>query len=969
MAAVASAAVLLPPPTDHRTGLGGEPDAKSASPAGSAAADPAAGLAPEFASVRPVLAKFCLDCHGGKGEPEGGPDLAKLSEAAKALVPGKALDPKTAAVWRDVLTVVRAGEMPPDGSPKLPAADRARLIAWTEAVSRPPPGSAPDPGRPVLRRLTRLEYNNTVRDLLGLPYDVFMFPERLPFKKDYFDPAAGKMPPTVKVSPYEYGAKMPALLGHGGLPGDNRAEHGFANRGDVQNVSPLLMEKYLAVATDILASPTLKDAARLRELFGDAAPVAPGKPGPKTAGRIDVPAVTAFAPAGNLKADAEGARPSSSRFRELLAEAVSAGDGGVFDVSGDAAGKTLPGDGRSTLAVAFGAGKTLAVTATEDLWLVAFSSAKPTSGGLLIANKDKGRKTYDLAFRVEGGAADELVSRLGVAVLARNKESGEVALTANFTDGSSATLTAELPAGAGNTFFSFTAPPNEGVSTLRVDGSKFSGDFVLIDDLAFVTSGGPATGRRAAPAVPAVETPRPAAVKPGREGAKERFASFLRRAFRRPADEAAVERYLRPYDAAKAAGADDAAALRESVKAVLASPRFLYLAEPVDPAAGAVRALDDWEIASRLSYFLWASMPDDELLAAAAAGKLKDPAELERQTRRMLRDPKVRELSETFAVQWLRLNELWSAQPDRRMFKAFYAGPQGKGTLHADLMTEALLLIETILVEDRSVLEFVDADWGYLNKRVIQHYGLAGPLAEQMEAAGMLAADDRAGLAKQRQKNSGAERIWLRIRWPDRSRGGAITTGAVLTLTSLPQRTSPVKRGAWVLETLPNRPPKPPAVAVAPLEKADVASTATVRQKLEAHRADPNCAGCHNRIDPPGFALESFDAAGAWRDRDGDSPVDASGVLPDGRKFSGPAGFKDALLAKREEFVRAFAGHMLSYALGRKLEPSDDAVLAAVADAAARDGYKFSRVVVAIVGSPAFRTIRNAEAGGAPLSR
>lgn len=229
---------------------------------------------------------------------------------------------------------------------------------------------------------------------------------------------------------------------------------------------------------------------------------------------------------------------------------------------------------------------------------------------------------------------------------------------------------------------------------------------------------------------------------------------------------------------------------------------------PKLPAADRARL-----IASRLSYFLWASMPDDELLAAAAVGKLKDPAELERQTRRMLRDPKVRELSETFAVQWLRLNELWSAQPDRKMLKAFYAGPQGKGTLHADLMTEALLRIETILVEDRSVLEFVDADWGYLNKRVIQHYGLAESLAKEMEAAGMLAADDRTGLAKQRQKNSGAERIWLRIKWPDRNRGGAITTGAVLTPTSLPQRTSPVKRGAWVLETLLNRPPKPPAVA------------------------------------------------------------------------------------------------------------------------------------------------------------
>ncbi|VTT99795.1 protein containing duf1588 : Uncharacterized protein OS=Pedosphaera parvula (strain Ellin514) GN=Cflav_PD4822 PE=4 SV=1: Cytochrome_CBB3: PSD3: PSD3: PSD5: PSD4: PSCyt3: PSD2 [Gemmataceae bacterium] len=664
--------------------------------------------------VAPVVAKYCGACHGAQ-KPKGGLDLAKYRTAADA----RADKP----VWKTVAESLRGREMPPEGKPQPTDAERKAVEEWVAAaLAEADLGGARDPGRPVLRRLTRLEYNNTVRDLLGLSTDLFPFPERLPFKKAYFDPAAGKLPPQVRVDAYEYGARIPALLGHAGLPGDNRAEHGFSNRGDALNLSPLLFEKYLAVADDLLAVPKLAQAA-------------------------------------------------------------------------------------------------------------------PRLSGLLAAA--------------------------------------------------------------------------------------------------------------------------------GRPSVKAKLAEFLARAFRRPAADAKVEKYLRPYDAAKARGATEAEAVRESLAAVLASPDLIFLSEPLDPKQGPVRPLDGYELAARLSYFLWASAPDDELLAAAKAGTLADPAELERQARRMLKDRKVRELSESFAVQWLRLNELWSAHPDRR-FKTFYSGPQGKGTLHADLMAEALLLFEAVLVEDRGVLDFVNADYGYLNKRLIAHYGLTEQFKKQMEDGGLLAPDDRAGLAVQRQKYSTAEQQWIRVRWPDRTRGGFLTCGAVLTLTSTPQRTSPVKRGAWVLESLYNRPPAAPAVMVEPLdEKPAEKSGKTVRAKLEAHRSNPACAGCHAKIDPPGFALENFDPVGGWRTADGPLPIDAAGVLPDGRRFDGPAAFKDAVLAKKDEFVRGFVEHLLSYALGRALEHYDTPEVERIAAAVARDGYRLSRAVAEVVKSYPFRHVRNTPDEGA----
>jgi hypothetical protein len=412
-------------------------------------------------------------------------------------------------------------------------------------------------------------------------------------------------------------------------------------------------------------------------------------------------------------------------------------------------------------------------------------------------------------------------------------------------------------------------------------------------------------------------------------------------------------RYLEMFKSAGAAGRDDTAALRLVVQTALSSPSFLFLTESADAAQPAVRPLDDFELASRLSYFIWASLPDAELLATARAGKLRDPTVLTAQTRRLLRDPKARELSESFAVQWLRLDQLSTAKPDTDLFKAFYSGPQGKDTLHSAMLIEALLLFETVLVEDRSILEFIGADYTWLNPRLARAYGLApASSAPAPIPAG-------AGNRELREAANRAANVWRRTALTDATRGGFITMGAPLTVTSLPFRTSPVKRGAWLLETIFNRPPQEPKVAFAiENDTKEAAAAQSIRQKFEAHRNKAACYSCHVRLDPPGFALERFDPIGRWRETDGGQPVDARGEW-NGAAFDGPAGYKAALLRDPAEFTRGFTEHLLSYALGRKLELYDLPAVQEIQHAAAADQNRLSRIVVEIVQSYPFRHTRN----------
>jgi hypothetical protein len=393
---------------------------------------------------------------------------------------------------------------------------------------------------------------------------------------------------------------------------------------------------------------------------------------------------------------------------------------------------------------------------------------------------------------------------------------------------------------------------------------------------------------------------------------------------------------------------------------VLTSPDFLFISEPIiDQPAAKVRPLTDAELATRLSYFLWSSMPDDELRGLAGRGGLQEPKELLHQVQRMLSDRRrSRELSESFAAQWLRLDQLYTAKPDRKLFNDFYSGPQGKATMHAAMMIEALLLFETVMTEDRTVLDLIDPDFTWLNDKLATHYGLDEPYratAAKAKQTGEVPSEISEKIAGQ---------FWYRVPLPDRQRGGVMTMAGPLTLTSLPFRTSPVKRGAWILETIFNRPPAEPKVAFVLDESndddvADI-STLTVRQRFEAHRSDPNCFSCHSRIDPPGFSLEGFDAIGAVRTHDGSQPVDASGRW-NGQPFDSPAEFKDALRLREEEFVRGFVEHLLAYAIGRQLEPYDMKTVDKIVRDSRDRGYTFSSIVNGVVLSYPFRNVRNWE--------
>ncbi len=353
------------------------------------------------------------------------------------------------------------------------------------------------------------------------------------------------------------------------------------------------------------------------------------------------------------------------------------------------------------------------------------------------------------------------------------------------------------------------------------------------------------------------------------------------------------------------------------IRASLNSPFFLFRIEK-DPPKGTAE-ISEFELASRLSYFLWSSMPDDELFKLAKENKLR--ANQEAQVRRMLKDPKARALSDNFARQWLMLGALDRVAPDPKLF------PHFDEALRKAMREETRRFVEHVFAEDRSILDFLDADYTFVNERLARHYGIDGV------------------------KGNG----FRRVEAAKYHRGGLLTQGSVLTLTSPPTRTSPVKRGIWVLQTLLNNPPAPPPANVPPLESDGKPIQGSVREVLEKHRSNAQCAGCHKKIDPYGLALENFDATGAWRSREGEANVDSSGVLPDGQSFRSFDEFRKALGANRAEFRRAFVEKLLVYALGRGLQYSDKFAVQDICDRASGQQDRFSSVILAIAESDLFQ--------------
>lgn len=423
-----------------------------------------------------------------------------------------------------------------------------------------------------------------------------------------------------------------------------------------------------------------------------------------------------------------------------------------------------------------------------------------------------------------------------------------------------------------------------------------------------------------------------AGFEPTSERVRERVNAFAAAAWRRPPTEAELDRLVALAEQAATTGdARPLDGLRQALKGVLVSPNFLFLVE-TSPAGSGVHPLSPRQLATRLAVFLWSSLPDEELLRLADEGRLQDEAVLREQVRRMLRDPRSRGLAEDFGLQWLELrNFAQRVAPDAATFPEFDAA------LAADFREEVIRVVHRVFAEDQSLLELVDAPAAPLNPRLAAHYGIPWP------------AEGEAG--------SGAGDGWRAVTLPDRRRGGVLTTAAVLAGTSYPKRTSPVLRGQWVLGQLLGGKVPPPPPGVPPLEEEGHGDDEpkTLRQRLEAHRTNPSCASCHDRMDPIGFGLENYDVLGRWRSEDDGLPVDASGALPPGGGFTGPEELKQRLLDRRGEFIKHMTRKLLGYALGRQLDEFDQCVVDRTAARVAESDHRAALLVEEIVVSHPFR--------------
>jgi hypothetical protein len=418
--------------------------------------------------------------------------------------------------------------------------------------------------------------------------------------------------------------------------------------------------------------------------------------------------------------------------------------------------------------------------------------------------------------------------------------------------------------------------------------------------------------------------------KPAAEAACARriLSRLAKQAWRHPVSDADIAPLMDLYAGARET-ADFERGIETAIEGLLVSPGFLFLRE-VDPpgAPGAVHPVSDMEFASRLALFLWSSLPDDELITLAAKGRLRKPAVLKEQVTRMLADPRSQALTTNFAGQWLYLRNLELIRPDVYLFPDFNI------RLRHAMKQETELFFSSIVRENRSLLQFIDADFTFLNEPLAAHYGITGVK----------------GPAFRRVSLDGSSQ-----------RGGLLGQASILTVTSYANHTSVVKRGQWILTNLLSAPPPAPPPNV-PALKAEVnGRQLSPREQLEMHRADPACASCHEKMDPLGYALENFDAVGAWRNQDSGRPIDVTAQLADGTPVNGVAGLRKVLLQRRDSFTRAFTERLLTYALGRGVEPQDMPTVRAIARRAAADDYHIHSVIMGIIESQPFNLRRSPE--------
>ena len=775
-------------------------------------------------------------------------------------------------VWERVVLKLRGGMMPPAGRPRPDRQASEDFRAWLEAELDHAAASRLEPGRVPTHRLNRAEYANAVRDLLALEVD---------------------------------GAAL--------LPADGTG-HGFDNLAGTLALSPVLMERYLSAARRIsrlaVGDPTIGPGFT-SQTYG--IPISMTQNDRMSE---DLPFGSRAGLAVRHRFPLDGEYVITIRLKRSVYEYIVNLD--------EAHDLDLRLDGRRVARFTVGGA-------------APGRPAPATFSGTFVAAGDAEYPTQDWDDYRTGADADLVVRvavragarMVGVSFVGKSWEQEGVLQPALREYGATVTETTDTS----------PRPEGPGVESVAIDGpyaASGSGETASRARI-FVCRPGrdPGAGPGGGADVEALTSPAGRAAS-GRQNARldedgcarTILATLARRAYRRPVGDGDIEPLLDFYRTGRAAAGFETG-IRMALERLLIDPEFLFRierdSEEVPP--GVPYLLNDLELASRLSFFLWSSIPDDELLDAAAQGRLSDPAERERQVRRMLADARARSLVDNFAGQWLSLRSVEGIAPDPNLFPAF------DENLREAFRQETELFVESHLREDRSVVDLLRADYSFLNERLARHYGIPGV--------------------------SGSH--YRRVKLPDDRRGGLLGHGSILAATSYGNRTSPVLRAKWLLENVLGTPPAPPPPDIPPLPAGgEAGEPRTVRERLAQHRRNAACAICHAPMDPLGFALENFDAVGAWRTRDAGLPIDASAVLADGTtRFDGPAGLRQVLLDRSEQFVETVTEKLVTYALGRGIEYYDRPVIRAITRAAAEDDYRWSSLILGIVESTPFRMRRS----------
>jgi mono/diheme cytochrome c family protein len=787
-------------------------------------APPAASAASGPGPHQALVGTYCLSCHNARTRTA---DLA-LDTLDLGNVVGDG------AAWEKVIKKVRSGAMPPQGVPQPDRPARAALVSYLETALDREAAARPNPGRPALHRLNRTEYQNVIRDLLGLDVDATAL-----------------------------------------LPADD-SSFGFDNVADVLGVSPVLLERYIAAAEKISAIA-----------IGN-----PATPPADTTHRVRFD----LTQTGHI----EGL-PLGTRGGALIRD--------TFPLDGEYVIK--PRLWRTNVGFIRGLAYPHQVEISVDGERVHL---------VTIGTPDD----YRTSLMSPDNAVKIIEARMQTRVPLR---AGPHAIGVTFVE-----KTGALPPTLLQPYLS-TLDPVDSDGVPRFETVTISGPYKA-------TSAGDTPSRRR------IFTCRPAGnAGPAAERACARqiVTALARRAYRRPVHEADVAPVLAFYETGRGSVGSDGGfeggfegGVRLAVQRILSDPEFVFRAEKdPSPAPRTAHRINDLELASRLSFFLWSSLPDDELLAVAERGRLTEPRVLEQQVRRMLADSRSSALVGNFAGQWLYLRNLRNVVPSREAF------PDFDDNLRQALQRETELLIENVMKQDRSVIELLTADYTFVNERLARHYGIPNVYGTQFR----------------------------RVPVTNEARRGLLGHGSILTVTSQPNRTSPVLRGKWVLDNLLGTPPPAPPPVVPPLkENGERERPLTMREQMEEHRANPACAGCHKLMDPLGFALENFDGVGAWRTSDLRVPIDPATELADGSRVAGPSALREAIVSKPAVFVGTMTEKMLTYALGRGLGHYDmPAVRSIVRDAGRRD-YRFTSIVLGIVKSVPFQ-MRAVAAPAAAVTR